>query len=125
MLVDACQLLAQQGNAIANDPAVRFNFFLSWTLHADATFLLLKVGPHVGEAGQQVLVLGQFHLGLCVSRRGPLGKNVEDEVGPVEHLSLGNLLFDVAELNGTEFIVEDDHVDVLFLDEFLDLLELA
>ena len=78
LLVDGFQFFFEVRNAIANDPTVRLNFFFTWALHADASFLLLQVGPHVGEARQEVLVLGQFHLGLGVGRSCPLRKNVQN-----------------------------------------------
>ena len=66
------------GYAVTDDSTIGFNFLLSWTLHADATFLLLQVCPHVGEARQKVLILCQLYLGLRVGCAGALGKDVED-----------------------------------------------
>ena len=69
--------------------------------------------------------MGQFHLRLGMGGAGSLGKDVEDEVGPVEHLGLGQGLAEVAELGRAQLVVEDEQVDVILLDVRRNLLELA
>ena len=104
-----------------DDSAVRFNLRFTGSPHADAAFLTLKVGPHAGQARQQVFILGQFDLGASVGSLGARGKNVEDQVGPIHHFDLEQSL-DVFELRGSEFVVKNGQVHAVFLNVFFDLL---
>ena len=123
--VDGREVLFECTDSVANDPPVGLDFFFSWTLHADATFLLLKVGPHVGQPWQEVLVLGQFYLRFGMRSSGALGKDVEDQVGPVQDLGFGQGLTEVSQLRRTQLIIEYEQVDVVLFDVFRDFLEFA
>ena len=79
--------------------------------------------PHVGQAGQQVLVLSQFNLGLGVGCSGALRKNIQDQIRAVEDFALGDFTFDVPELRRRQFVIENEDVDFVFFDVFLDLLQ--
>ena len=63
----------------------------------------------LGQPGEHVLELGQLDLKLAVGALGPLGEDVEDELGAVEDLEAG-LLGDVPRLRRIEVAVEDQEV---------------
>ena len=76
--------------------------------------MTLKVRPQALQAGEHVAILCQFHLRFGIGGLGAHGEDVEDERGAVENLDLQHG-FDVAELFGREFVVEDHHAHGLRL----------
>ena len=82
------------------------------------------VSPHAGEPEQQVLVLGQLHLELTLSGLGPLGKDVQNQPGAVQHLH-PQLLAEHPHLGGRQLIVKYRQVAVVHGDELFHLLHLA
>ena len=77
-----------------------------------------QMGPHTGEAGQQVLVLGQLHLQLALGSVGPVGKNVQDQGVAVDDPA-GKVLLQRPPLRGRQLVVKDHQVYVVGLDQFL------
>src|SRR3990170_392311 len=65
--------------------------------------------------------LGQLHLELPFPGPRPPGEDVEDHLPPVEHLHLETFL-QVCLLLRPKKVLEDDQVDVVFPDRFLELL---
>ena len=82
------------------------------------------MGPHAGETGQQVLILGQLHLEAALPGPGPLGKDVQNQGAAVQHLD-PQLLGEHPELGGAEIVVKDDCGGRLVLHQLLDLRHLA
>ena len=107
-----------------DDLAVGLNLGFARTTHSDAALLALQVGPHAGQSGQQVLVLGQFDLRSRIGSLGAGRKNIEDEVGAVHDLDLQKFL-NVFELRGAELVVEDYEVNLVFAHVFFDLVHFA
>ena len=124
LLGDVGELCLEAAYSVEDDAAVGLDLGLAGAAHADAASLALQVGPHSCQAGQQVLVLRQLHLGAGGGRLGALGEYVEDEAGSVEHLHLQLLLY-VGHLLGAELVVEDNQRDLVLLDVCLELFELA
>ena len=62
-----------------------------------------------GEAGEAVLELGELHLDLPLPAVGALGEDVEDHLGAVDDLHLGEV-GDRADLGGGQLVVEDEQV---------------
>jgi len=124
LLVDLGQALAQEGDLVAHDTTVGLDLGLTRTAGANAATEAFQVLPHAAQAGQDVLVLGQLHLGLGLGRLGAAGKDVEDEVRTVDGLDVGFLL-DVHDLGAAQLIVENEEVDIAVGHVVLDLLELA
>ena len=83
-----------------------------------------QVGPHPLEPGQRVFELGQLDLEVGLVGPGPGGEDVEDHLGPVDHLDAQELL-QVPRLGRAEVVVEDDEVGLVGLDQLLELLDLA
>ena len=67
-----------------------------------------EVGPMPGQAGQQVVELGELDLDLRGPRARVLGEDVEDDGAAVEDAKVGEF-FEVAHLRRGEIAVEDDH----------------
>ena len=138
LLVDFCQSLLEQADAVQDDSTVHFELRLtrsakSYRAFASATSraatLSLEVRPEPLQTGQHIAILSQFDLRLGIGRLCSHGEDVEDEVCAVQYLDL-QLLLDVAKLLGREFIIEDDHRDfslclLFFLYEVTNLLKLA
>ncbi len=108
-----------------HDPAaVHFELLLARAPSPDPGPLLVQAEPLTPEAGQRVDELGQLDLELALVRPGPLGEDVEDDLGPVEDLDL-DLVLEVLLLGGVEVTVEDDHVGPGRAGLARDLLDLA
>jgi hypothetical protein len=70
-----------------------------------------QVCPRPGQPGKTILILGQFHLKLTLSRTGMLGENVEDEPGPIQDLDvIPNRFLQVSQLARRELIIKDDQI---------------
>ena len=109
-------------HTIADAAAVGFQFFLARAANTDApgsasrparaatTTFAAQTG-HRGalpsQSRQQIVQLGQFHLQLAFAASGVPGKNVENELRPVNHAAIRGSL-DVSLLNGRKVAVEDD-----------------
>ena len=71
------------------------------------------MAPKAGQARQQMLQLGQFHLQFAFARAGALRENVQDQRRAVQHLAAEDL-FQIAALRGGKLIVEHHRIHVLF-----------
>ena len=68
--------------------------------------------------------LRQFHLHFALTSPGALGKNIENQCGAIENLTLKHLL-QITPLRRAEFLVEHHGIDLGFLALFSNLLRLA
>ena len=110
-------------------PPVRFQLGLAGALGPDralaaGTRLALQVGPHTRQTGQQILILRQLHLEPAFPGPGPLGKNVQNQAAPVQHLDAQGLR-QHPHLRGREIIVKNHHGGAAALAVRPDLLYLA
>ena len=90
------QILPQLVNFPVDVPPVRLQLGFAGALGADGTLaagtrLTLQVGPHAGEPGQQILILGQLHLEPALPGLSPLGKNIQNQPAAVQHLDAQQL----------------------------------
>jgi hypothetical protein len=85
--------------------------------------LAFEVGPGAHQAGPLVGEPRQFDLEASLPGPRPAGKDLEDQAGPVYHLDLPSLL-QVALLDGSQTVVDDDHVCIQGLAEGCDFLDL-
>ena len=137
LFVNLHQSLLQQGDALEDDAAVHLQLRLTRTAESHGTFaaagartatLALQVGPQPLQAREHVAILGQLHLCLGVGGLGTHGENVENQRGTVQYLHFQHL-FDIAQLLGTQLIVENHHAYFTFcillgLDEIPDFIQL-
>ena len=107
MPLDALELGLEPLDPLPDDPAVGLELGLARSPEADAAADTGKVGPHPGEARQQVLELRQLDLELGLVAAGPGGEDVEDDLGPVHHPHL-ELALEVGALHRAQLFVEDD-----------------
>ena len=115
--------MLEQAHAVEDDASVHLELRLARSAQSHRAFaaaaaraaaLSLEVRPEALQARQHVAVLCQLDLRLGVGRLGSHGEDVENETGAVENLDF-EFGFDVAQLLGREFVVEDDHRDFAFL----------
>ena len=90
----------------ANDPSVGLELGFAGAPEPDTAADTREVGPHPGEAGQQVLELGQLDLELGLVTAGAGGEDVEDDFRPVHHADL-ELALEVGALRRRQLLVED------------------
>ena len=81
---------------------------------AAGTCLTLQVRPHTDQAGQQILVLRQFHLQAAFLRLGALGKDVQNQTTAVDDLHAQQLC-QHADLGRGQIIIEDNHGGMFLL----------
>ena len=82
------------------------------------------MAPHADQPGQQVAILGQFHLQAAFLGLGPLGENVQDQAAAVQHLD-SQQLRQHSLLGGGQVIIENHHVRPGIFAVELDLRHLA
>ena len=123
LLVDGAQLLFQQGYLVEDYTAVGLYLGLSRTAHAYAASLTLKVSPHACEPGEEILVLGELHLGLCVCRACTFCEYVKDQACAVKDFHF-EFTLDVYNLLGGQVVIEYCHAYVVVLDVGTYLIEL-
>ena len=110
-------LAAQLGHAVADAPPVQLDLGLTGAARAhpgaaggDAATGLAGHGvAPAAQTGQQVLELGQLHLGLALAGLGVLGEDVQDQGCAVDDLDLDHVLQGAA-LTGAELPVDHDGV---------------
>jgi len=121
LAADEVEVFDDAVDAFLDFAAVGFELgFAFAAAHADAAFLAGEMAPVAGEAGEEVLELGELDLELAFAGAGALGKDIEDQGSAVENLALEDL-FEIPALGGGEFVVEDDGIDLVlaaFVGEF-------
>ena len=80
--------------------------------------------PHAREAREQIFVLRQLDLRLGVGRLRVLGEDVEDKVRAVHHLAAHKFL-NITLLRRWQLIINDHHVDIVFMHVVGHLADLA
>ena len=105
----AFQPFLQGVNPGADVPPVGFQLGFARAPGADASPLPGEDVAKTGQPGQQVPLLGQFHLELALAGAGPLGEDVQDQHGAVQHRGITGVL-DVAQLGRGQLVVKDHHV---------------
>ena len=100
---------AQRANAGANAPAVVLQLLLARAARADAAAQPGELGAASPQPRQQVVQLGQFHLQLALPAASSAGKNIQNQLGAVNHLQV-QFALQIAQLRGREVVIEDDQV---------------
>jgi len=83
---------------------------------------VVRVGAD--QARQQVVQASSFDLQSSFMRAGVLGKDLEDDLGPIQHTGLDGQL-QVALLAWTQVLVADDQVELAFKLQVAERLDLA
>ncbi len=103
------ELLLDVTDAAVNLAPVGFQLRFTRTTGANAAAQLRHLDAASGEPWEHVVELGQFHLQLSFPGAGVAGKNVENELGPVNDPRVHDA-FDIALLRRREIVVEQDYV---------------
>ena len=83
------QVALQPADALPGAAAVHFQAGFAGAAAADAAAEPREGSVPLGQPGQPVAQLGQFHLQPPFPAFGAAGEHIEDELGPVEHLEIG------------------------------------
>jgi len=108
----------------AQEAAIAFELGFTRAAQANTPFLALQMGPAAHQASRQMAQLGQFHLQLALEGTRTLGKNVEDEPGPVQHPTLDQRL-QIALLAGRQGMIDQHQTGARLLHHGPDFLGLA
>lgn len=93
-------------DALSDATAVRFELRFTGTSAADATAQAREARSLTGETGKQITKLRQLDLHLAFSAMGPLRKDVENQLSPINDHEVGDLL-NSAELRGSQILIEN------------------
>ena len=118
------QLMADVTDPLSNPALVNFQLLLAGAPGANAA---ARSGQSVAVAGQPrkpVAQLGQLHLKLAGSGLGPAGKNVQNQVRPVNDLQ-AYFRFQIPDLGPGQLIVEHNDIGLIRLRQLLHLQHLA
>src|SRR5436189_3942313 len=74
-------------NSLLDPPSIHFQLGFTRAAGSDSAGLPRQVMPHPGQARQQVLQLCQLNLQPSFTTPRPLRKNVQNELGAIEHLA--------------------------------------
>ena len=116
--------LAQLADSGAQSPPIEFELLLAGSPGADPAPEPGKQRPASPEARQQIIELRKFDLKLAFAAARPPREDVEDELGPVDHLE-PERGFEVAELSGREVVVEDDAIRARTVRQSLDFCDFS
>jgi hypothetical protein len=110
-LTDVFNLFRNRVDALSDAAPIRFQFRFAGTSRPNSAAQPRQGGTHPHQARQEVLQLGELDLQLAFLCARPPGKNVENQLRPVDHFPVNRIL-DLSQLRGCQLIVEYDHVDV-------------
>ena len=96
-------------DAPVNFPAIGFELGFARAPGADAAAQLRHFYSASAQAGQHVLQLRQLHLQLAFPRLGVFRKNIEDELGAVNHPGVDQF-FNIALLRSGEIVIEQQQI---------------
>jgi hypothetical protein len=122
MASNLLQFLLDLDDPAPNPPSIHLQLRLAGAPGPNATSQPGQLAPMAGEAREQILELGQLDLELPLPRSGALGENIQNEPGPINHLSTKGG-FEISLLGTGQVIVEDDEIHALLADR-PDLLDL-
>jgi hypothetical protein len=112
-LTDVFNLFRNRVDALSDAAPICFQFRFAGTSRPDSAAQPRQGGTHPDEARQEVPQLGELDLQLSFLRARPPGKDVENQLRPVDHFPVNRIL-DLSQLRGCQLIVEYHDVDVHF-----------
>jgi hypothetical protein len=108
-LLHRIELATQVDQPPLNPPAIRFQLRFARTSCADAAAQLRHGLAPPSEPGQHVFQLRQLHLQLALAGSRVAGKNVQNQLRPVQHQT-GELAFQIPQLSRAQIVVENHQV---------------
>src|SRR5204863_5698414 len=91
LLADLLDVFIELADAVTDAPPIAFQFLLARAARPDACAQPGQVAP-AHKPRQQMMQLRGLDLQTSLLGARPLGKNIEGQVGPVEHLDLESSL---------------------------------
>src|SRR5438874_4901804 len=123
LLADLLDVPVELADAMANAPPVALELLLAGAAGAHACAQAREVATTL-EAGQEVMQLRGLHLQAALLGAGALSKDVENQLGAVDHLDI-ELALEVALLARGQFLVEDQQVEIGLVFQRVQFLDLA
>ncbi len=112
LFTDIDQLAFEGDDAVIYETAILLELGFAFAAHAARAALPGEMAPCAGEAGERILHAGERDLKHRLAGLSAVGKDLEDDLLPVDHGELGQFL-PVALLRGGQGFVEDDDVAAL------------
>ena len=112
------------GHAGTDAPPIDLELGLSGPPRADPSAEAGEARPDAREPREEVAQLRQLHLELAFFGPRPLGKDVENQLGTVEHLHF-KASFQIASLCRRQLVVEDDEIGLDVADDSFELFDLS
>ena len=109
LALEPAQAAAQDRDPAARQPAIGLQLRLAGAAGAETATEPLEVLPEPPHPGQVVLQLRQLDLQLPLRGHGVLGKDVEDQLRPVDHPRLEGVL-ELALLHRRELVVDEQRL---------------
>ncbi len=103
---------------------VSFKLCLARTAQTNTTLLPFKVSPAAHQSRAHVIQLSQLNLQLAFVRTRALGKDIQDQSGPIKHTAFERSL-EVALLAGRQGVIENDQLDLAIPDKVMQLFDFA
>ena len=94
-------------NAVSNPPPIGFQLLFAGPPGADAATQAGQTFAAAGQPRQQIIKLCEFDLQLAFPRPGMRGKDIENELCPVDDSAVRALLH-ISELHGSQIVIDDD-----------------
>src|SRR5713101_6291784 len=93
-------------NAISNAPAVGLQFLFTRSARADSATEARKLFASACQPREQIIQLRKLHLKLAFAGARVAGKNIEDELGAVNHAATHSF-FKIAQLAGGQIMIHN------------------
>jgi len=117
------QATSQGSNPLAHPPSVHFQLGLAGPPSPDSPPEARKMRPTASQAGQQIAQLRQLDLKLSFVAPGALGKDVENQLAPIDNADLESGL-EIALLRRAKILIKDHQVRLETQEALADLLHL-
>src|ERR1043165_8426074 len=102
-------LVLQMVDAFSDAAAVCFELRFTGASAANAAAQAREARSLTGETGKQIAELRQLDLHLAFSAMRPLRKDVENQLGPIDHRQVGNLR-NLAHLSRRQILIKNEKV---------------
>jgi len=113
---DARNVSLELGDTAGDAAAVCLELRFARAARPDAASQARHFDAVSGEAWEEVTELRQFHLQLAFAGAGAAGEDIEYELSAVNDFHL-ELLFQIPQLRRRQFVIEDDRVNFIGIDE--------
>ena len=109
---ESAEVALQAVDALPNSATIALQFRFAWPPPSDSASQTRerKVGS-LGEPRHAIAKLSEFHLQFAVTGRGPLSKDIQDQLRAIDHPELHSL-GEVPSLGRIQVLIENHEIDV-------------